>query len=177
MTNVVLAPWVGPSDLHFASAALLLAGATGGNDDTTWPAANRAYVVPFTMNGDYTGTMFWWVNGTVGGHNVDIGIYDADTNALVTSTGSTAQSGTSNFQRVSKSFSLSSGRYYLAFAVDSAAARIHTHQAVGNVSLQTLKLVGCAEMSTAFPLPATFVPAALANTILVQAGFGTQLSP
>jgi hypothetical protein len=65
----------------------------------------------------------WWRNGTAVAGNVDCGVFALD-GTLIVSCGSTAQSGTSNFQIVTVTETLlAPGAYYLALAASSTSAQ------------------------------------------------------
>lgn len=136
-----------------------------------WPAANRAFACPLYLDFDYPMQRMWWVNGSTAAGNVDIGIYDARNNLLLSS-GATAQAGTSAFQYVTKQALLRRGAYWLALSLSSTSG---TLQRSNTLSTAVLRLSGYAQMASAHPLPATLVPAAMASTFFPC--FGITTSP
>lgn len=125
-----------------------------------WPAANTAYFMPFTVEQPFTVTQIFTYTQTSSG-NIDMGIYAEDGTRL-TSTGSTAASGTNTVQAVDiTDITLTPGRYYLAMAVDNT-----THSAYrwsNNFGLEFQRATGCFQMASAFPLPATATFATLTS--------------
>lgn len=86
---VVLDGWT----THMLHANASLLGAATAS--TAWPANNKAYFYPVTLNDWVTVyQMFFYVGATSSG-NIDVGIYDSQKNKIITS-GSTAMSATIN---------------------------------------------------------------------------------
>jgi len=121
--------------------------------NSTHQTANRALTYPFTLREAKTLRSFWIANGTTGvSGNLDIGIYHQSTLAKITSTGSTAQSGTGNLQVVDVTdVPLDAGRYVLAFAMDNTTGNIAAFTAGG----ATMHAAGVCIQESAFPLPST----------------------
>lgn len=125
----------------------------------TWPASNRAILVPFRLWKPHTIAKVFVANGAAVSGNIDVGVYDEKFTRLVAA-GSTAQAGTS----VNQVFDVTDtqigpGLFYLACALDN------TTGAVLRSSLQTqfCRAVGVVQMASAFVLPATITPAAPAS--------------
>ena len=97
--------------------------------------------------------------GTVSG-NVDAGIYNADGTKLV-SFGSTAQTPTSNAQTFAISATtLTPGLYYAALALSNATGQIFAYT---SITAEKCRVLGLAQMASAFPLPATATFASAAS--------------
>lgn len=129
----------------------------------TWPAANRALFLPFTITAPYLVQRVWWANGATVNGNVDCGIYSSDGTKLA-SVGSTAQVGTSVVQSVALAapLLLLPGSYYMALVLSSATATvIRTSAAVA-----ACQMMGMAQQATALPLPATATFATIASAAL-----------
>ncbi len=95
--------------------------------------------------------MFVFNGGTASG-NVDVGIYDAFGNKMVTM-GTTAQAGTSALQTFDiTDTTLNPGNYYMACAMDGTTGTALRYT-LG--SLQVVRATGVLSQSTAFALPTT----------------------
>lgn len=139
--------------------------------NNTWPVNNRAFFVPFAIEGPLTVAKLWLANGGVAAGNFDIGIYDAALTKLV-STGSTAQSGTNVLQVVSVGpYRLSAGQFFLALGMSNTSG-----QALADTNLTTeqLRMVGVFTQESAVALPATATPASAASAFLPLFGLGTK---
>lgn len=136
---------------------------------STWPVANLAVFIPFALRTPYLVKRLWWANGATANGNVDCGIYSAG-GTLLTSTGSTAQSGTAVVQSVALGtpLLLSPGAYYMALASSSTTA---TFIQATNGSIQSEQMCGLAQQASALPLPATATFATIANVKFPFFGF------
>lgn len=135
-----------------------------------WPSANLALFVPLRLPNSTTIKRFWYISGNATG-NVDIGLYDAAGNKIV-STGSTAQ-GTSNqidFISVT-STPVSVGDYYLAIAYASTTATPFRATSPG-----VARYLGVVQMASALPLPTTATFAAAGQDYVPWFGFSTLAS-
>lgn len=144
-------------------------GTTGGAAaSATWPTANLAIFIPFTLSAPYTVTqMFLW-NGATATGNFDLGIYDHVGTKLV-SAGSTAQSGTSVIQVVNVTDTqLGPGLFYMALAMDGTSGTV-ARTAPARTAF--CKILGMAQMASAFPLPTTATYATVANSFIPFFGF------
>lgn len=130
-----------------------------------WPAANRAFFVPFATARYITVKQMAWQNGSTVSGNLDVGIYDIDGNQLVHS-GSVAQSGISAAQIADiTDTALDPGQYFMAMAVDNTTG---LYFRVSNADAQLLQVFGMQQMDTAFPLPSTATFANPATAYLPQ---------
>jgi len=124
---------------------------------TNWPVANRAFYVPVRITSPFTVDRVFWINGSVVGGNVDVGIYSFDGTRLISS-GAIVQSGINVIQISNVANTLiGPGLYYLAVSLSSTTGRLSKsvptqYQAVG---------LGMLEQDTANPLPAVATFAAL----------------
>lgn len=129
----------------------LLFPAAGQPASAAWPAANRAIFVPFVLPDSMSIVKVRWYNGSGVNGNVDCGVYDAAGTRLF-STGSTAQSGTSQWQAVDIADVYLPGRQLLYMALASSSATgAFGRWTVANV----LPAYGVRQLDTAFALPAT----------------------
>lgn len=170
--------WLTPTsiDIHpFADEAI---GAMGrdiqGNNpaSTAWPAANRALGFWFTLEQQTTFACFFVANGATVSGNFDISVYN-ESFAELFSTGSTAQSGTSANQSVAQTFTLPPGLYYCNLAFDNTTATV---QAKTAAAAATPASHGFVQMSSAFPLPSTFVPELYGTTTVPLFGISQKAS-
>lgn len=121
-----------------------------------WPLASVAIFVPFILPEPCTVTKLWWINNTVPSPapNVDVGIYDADGNRLVSS-GSTAQFTVQNVQSVDVADTRLDRQktYYLAMSVDVITAG--TGFVFANLAAGLCQALGMVRQTSGFPLPLT----------------------
>lgn len=129
-----------------------------------WPAANLAIYIPFRVAGIAIATKIFWYNGaTVGTNSVDVGIYDAQGNKLVSS-GSTLTAGVSSLQSADiTDTTLRRGLYFMAMAVNGTT---DTFSRASSVDVRHLRGVAMYQQATAFNLPTTAVFAAVTNAYL-----------
>jgi hypothetical protein len=146
----------------------LAAGGLGTPASAAWPGANLAIFYPFCLAGFYLVRKLWWANGATATGNVDAGIYTIG-GARLTSTGSTAQAGTSVVQSVTLGtpLLLASGSYYMALAASSASATFLRH----SIGARALNRFGMAEQTaSAFPLPDPITPITMTDTTVALCG-------
>lgn len=126
----------------------------GDAASTTWPTANLAMLVPFSLAYRVTVHRMWMFNGSSVAGNIDIGVYDTSGTRLG-STGSTAQSGTSVPQNVnSTDFDIGPGVFYMALACSSTSANIFAASAsTGGEPI--LASMGLVKVASSFPLPSS----------------------
>lgn len=127
---------------------------------STYPAANRALAFPFVIAHPFLVRKVFWLNGTTATtDSADVGVY-TEAGALLVSGGGTAISGASGTQEVNVTDTLlRPGRYWCAYAQNGVTATPIMSATVAGL----LRAVGCAQMATAYVLPATFTPAAVAS--------------
>ncbi len=149
------------------TAARELAGITGGN--LTW-VANLAVYVPFSLPFYYPAARIYWCNGGTASGNVDVGIYSQGGTRMYSS-GSTAQSGTSQLQYVDfTDMILSPGKYYMGVVCSAATANLMYGSSA--VAAAGLALAGCLEEALgATTLPATMTPIEIAHALYPLVGF------
>lgn len=143
--------------------AFVAATRSASTNSVAWPAANRAFFVPFVVYTPVVIAKMFFENGATINGAFDIGIYDSQANRLVSS-GSTAHSGANAFQTVDISdTTLIPGVYYMALCFDGTTATVRSY--TGSVA----PLWGAAGVlmqdlgSVTLPNPATF--AAYAGTL------------
>lgn len=130
-----------------------------GPNDTTWPAANRAIFIPFRIAAPMVVRRLGLLKGAGVSGNFDLGVYGEKGNRLV-STGSTPDTVSSNAQFVDVNDTvLTPGLFYMAMAADNTTLSILSG-AVGTIQSM---LLGMAQQSSAFPLPATATFARIAS--------------
>jgi hypothetical protein len=139
----------------------LPAGNTTAFATSAWFSASTALFIPFVVNGSFSCKNIWFMNGAVASGNIDLGIYTS-AGVRVASIGSTAQAGTNAPQVVALVASLTPGDYYLAAALDNIVGTCF----FGNTITNGGRVLGMAQMASAFPLPsnATFASIAVSST-------------
>ena len=137
---------------------------------SAWGTANVAIHMPFIVRHSFPIKQLRLVNGAAVSGNLDLGVYDSDAEGLartlLVSTGSTAQSGTTDVQLVNVSTNiLSAGLYYMASVLDNGTGevfgpslRLQTNLSSAD-SINTMD--GVFQEASAFPLPATATPVLL----------------
>lgn len=137
------------------------------------PAASRCLFIPFTLDTALLVYEMFWVNGSANGNNVDVGLYDETLTSLVT-LGSTATSGTGTAGYQVGAITdvlLDRGRYFMGFTCDGTTSQFQRW----NPNARWLRLQGCLEKLTTFPLPTgTVTPTAVANAQVPQFGLHGQ---
>lgn len=118
-----------------------------------WPSANRAYLIPFSIDAPFKVARVFAYNGGTASGNFDIGVYDRY-GGLITSIGSTAQSGTSSIQQVSIGSppTLEPGIYCMAISRSNTTATNFRAAAPQNI----LTAAGMRQRDSSVPLPSTF---------------------
>lgn len=148
---------VGSSVQNYASAA--------------YPAANRAYYIPFHLDEPILVTKLFCANGATVSGNVDMGIYDSNFTRIV-SIGSTVQAGTSALQAFDITDTLiGPGDFYLAIALDNATGTIYNGT---NPTLPVVQAAGILMQASAFPLPANATPVTSSATTVPLVGLRTK---
>lgn len=133
-----------------------------------FPSANRAYYIPILVPYAVVVTKLFCINGGTAGNNFDIGIYDVAGTKIV-STGSTAQSGTSQVQTVDITDTiLGPGLFYMALACNGTSATFAVWSSGGT---RFMNAIGAFTQSTAFALPATATFATAASFYIPIIGF------
>jgi hypothetical protein len=150
-----------------------LAGMVAANFvSTTYPTTNLCIAVPFEIAGSFLVRKVFWFNGTTAGTNsVDVGVYE-ESGKLIVSGGGTLSSGASATQEVDVADTqLKAGRYWLAYSQNGTTA---TPMMSTNAAGLT-RAMGVAQMATAYPLPATFVPAVHVNGNIPLMGISSRV--
>ena len=153
------------------------AGQWGGLVDTAWPAANRAIAYPFVLCAPITFTTLFAMLGATNSGNFDVGIYAADGTKIISAGATAMNAGASVPQLITvTSTTIGPGLYYCAMAVDNTTATLQNFQ-IGTV-LTNVGLIGCgcAQMASAYVLPATFTFAQIAANYLPWCGVSTRSS-
>lgn len=141
------------------------------NNPTSWPVANQALYVPFSLSTPITFSTMFLMVGTASG-NVDLGVFDSAGTKIV-STGSTAVSGSTAIQTISvTSTRLAPGQYYLAMSYSASTGSAVFRVLVSNS--QFLQAAGCAQQTSSLPLPATATFASITNTFVPMFGLSTR---
>jgi hypothetical protein len=148
-------------NLDVGVTQLWLNGGAASRTGTAWPSANLAIFVPVVVGTPFTVMRFGVENGTVSG-NLDAGIYTSE-GKLIISTGSTAQSGVSQWQSIDVTDTLiPPGLYYLALALNNGTGQV----ARCGFTALNLRQSGVMQMASAFALPATATFATMAQAYL-----------
>lgn len=133
--------------------------------------ANKASIVPFTLEEASIIYQISWLNGPTVSGNVDAGIYDRYGKKIIT-TGSTAQAGTSALQFVDITDTpLIPGYYFMAIVIDNGTGNMYTVNGGNNPSQFCAPGYGYAEMTSAFVLPTTITFGKPVSNWLVWAMF------
>lgn len=157
---VTISPY---SAIH--SEGLTIPPQSGPPSSSTWVASNRAVAYPIYLPDWVTVTKLWLANVVHSG-NVDMGIYN-ESFALLVSRGGTASAGDNQNQIFDiTDTTLAPGRYYVATVMDNATATVLRSA----ISTPMQRFMGLVQMASAYPLPATFVPATMANAHIPFAG-------
>lgn len=139
---------------------------------SAYQLANRAILVPFVLMEEVTVVKLFVFNGGTVSGNVDVGIYDASYNRLV-SAGSTAQTGTGRIQEFDVGdTTIGPGQFYMAMAPDNTNG--HYIRWPLDVSVDGGEMLGLLEDESAFPLPDPLVPIAFDNSTILPI-FGLSL--
>lgn len=143
-------------------------GIAFGNTTATWPAANTAFFIPFTLEIPGIPQLMAWENQATVSGNADVGIYDLQGKRLV-STGSKAQSGINTLEtQTLAEITLNPGYYFMAMALDNLLGIVRNAPA-----LLPALAVGVQKMVSAFPLPETATLASITTGFvpLLSVGF------
>lgn len=140
----------------------LRVGASAGVPaSSTWPAANRALFVPFTLASNYNMARIWWANGATANANIVAGIYTVGGTKLA-DTGSTAQAGTNVVQSAALALYLTPGAYYMALLFSATTGTIFRTTATTVSIEQTMGMAQQAVGATSLPATASFATVATA---------------
>lgn len=142
-----------------------LSGSNLATASLTWPSANRAFFIPLWLPFPYNVRRVFWGNGSGTGGNTDVGVYNWD-GVKILSGGGEAQSGTSTIQYSATAINviLSPGRYYLAAAY-SGTTNVAWGLGSGSLTTSRLRLAGCFQQASAYPLPSTFAISAVGSAM------------
>ena len=131
-----------------------------------WPTANKAIYVPFVVHNQMTAVKLFVQNAATVSGNIDLGLYDAFGNRLVSS-GSTAQAGTSALQSFDVTDTLLlPGVYYMACALNNGTGTVLG----GAFTVNGIGAMGVLEQTSAFALPATATMVAPTGTFIPSIG-------
>lgn len=136
--------------------------AAGTNSSPT-RTANAGYFFPIYVEKQIALTRLWVFNGSAVSGNLDIALYNS-AGTRVVSTGSTAQSGTSSVQKVTVSYTLDPGFYWIGVALDNATG---TFRQIGS---QPANSMGAFTATSSFPLPASLPTPTSSITSVVYCG-------
>ncbi len=116
-----------------------------------WPAANRGYGIPFSLDKPYEVRRALLYNGATVSGNFDIGVLDRYGDRI-TSIGSTAQAGVSSIQQVAfgSPVTLDPGVYILALGINNTTATVFRTATPAAL----LSMAGMRQFDS-FPIPAT----------------------
>jgi hypothetical protein len=160
--EITITPW----SMQSLGVALFMANSTPASNN--FVTASLAVFIPFVVPEPMVCTKLFWGNGTAVAGNLDAGIYDTAGTRLV-STGTTAQSGTTNVQVVDiTDMALARGLYYLAFASDTSGATQKVYAALPAAGIP--QSLGLLQMAAAFVLPSTATYAKYASAFMPLVG-------
>lgn len=138
----------------------------------TYPAASRALAIPFWIAYPFLVRKVFWFNGaTASTDSADVGVY-TEAGARLVSGGGTTISGANATQEVDVTDTLlQPGRYWMAYSQNGVTATpiMSNAGSAGNV-----RAAGCAQMASAYVLPSTFTPAAIASPLIPLIGIASR---
>jgi len=137
---------------------------SAGPGSGAWPTANKAFYQPIYIPESCTMTHFVYYGDGASG-NVCMALYNSAGVRLVT-TGSVAHVGGTSAHVIAANYSLDTGAYFIGCAMDNAAGSMFRY----NASIQILRLAGCFQETSAFPLPTTATFAVMTVAYLPMAG-------
>lgn len=145
--------------------------AASNTTSITYPGASRALAVPFEIAYPFLVRKVFWLNGTTAStDSADVGVY-TEAGARLVSGGGTAISGTNSMQEVDVTDTLlRPGRYWLAYAQNGVTATPYGFSTTAAV----WRACGAAQMASAYVLPSTFTPAAVAGTTIPLFGIAAR---
>lgn len=150
--------WTGDARHGIGAGSRAIMAGSGGFSSVGWTTANQAIYAPIVVPYPYpVRNMFVYNYATVAG-NCDVGIYNDDL-TLIVSAGSTVQAGASALQFFAVDLTLNPGCYYLGLSSNSTTA---TFAAMVSGTATRHRYLGILQQATAFPLPATITPVAIA---------------
>lgn len=171
MTRVLLSdPWFDP----FFHRQVIANQGTQGDlaAGTIVTVANHAHYIPviFPKSCTLYAVYFAAANGT---GNYDLGLYDGETLALITSTGSTAMTAAGVKTLSLSDYRVKGGKlYYAALALSSTTGQVY-RPAYGAAPTPAMIAAGWGMEASALPLPATATPVTTtAYTVCPFFGFG-----
>jgi hypothetical protein len=130
---------------------------------TPWPVANRALLIPFSIDTEGLISTVAIANGAAVSGNIDVGIYNAEFQRLV-SVGGIRQRGINTTQALAlPQLLLTAGAYWLAFVLDNLVGTIMCMTGLASPQAQQ---IGIVEASAAYPLPARLTPSTPSMGIL-----------
>jgi hypothetical protein len=151
--NVLLPPLniVTPWSMESANAGAAVASTTPVSDNVY--IQNQDYYYPFELDVCATAFKMFIMNGITINGNIDLGIYDAEWNKVVT-LGATAQAGATAIQEGNiTDTDLLPGQYWMGFSGSSATGSIWSLAAGTDENI--LPQAACYTQATAHPLPTT----------------------
>lgn len=134
----------------------------------SWPNANQAVYIPFSIPFTYQVKRVFWANGTTAAGNSSMAFMSADGGQRLATTGAVANSGASSLQYVNLDFILSPGSYYLAYSNDGTASRVTL---LSTISANFGRHMGCYQQASAHPIPSSMTPAQYASACYMYCGF------
>lgn len=132
------------------------AAPSGGFQNSGVLGGSNVFLYPAFITEPYRIQRLFVINGSVAAGNSDVGVYD-DAGALLVSAGSTAMTGTLQAQTWTVDYTLSPGRFWIAFGNNSTTAQFPSATNIQPYG----SLPGFAQhIGTSVPLPSTITPAA-----------------
>ena len=141
----------------FGTESLGSVGSVGAGASATWLNANLAIFIPFRISRTIIPTYGFVLNGSAVAGNWQVGVYDTN-GMLICATVSSAQTTVSSissavlFTATVSSPSIGPGVFYMAISLTNSTGTIYKAATPGATMM---RIMGCAHMQTAAPLPAT----------------------
>lgn len=119
-TDQILPPTISSNSMYSLGGVAMATSL--GSSNSSWPANNNAYFIPFSLPAPFVVRAGFWHNGATTSGNVDFGVYDLG-RSLIVSSGSTAQGTVSVPQIVTLTETiLAPGAYYFALSCDNTTS-------------------------------------------------------
>jgi hypothetical protein len=128
-----------------------ITGTLGTPASATWLNANLAIFVPFRLTSPMLVTGVWAFNGATAGGTTSIGVYSKDGIKLLSCASTTQTTINSITTMAISNVIIGPGLFYMAMS-QSLSTSTYFRSAL---TAQFSKVVGCATMQTAHPLPST----------------------
>jgi hypothetical protein len=142
---------------------------TDDGASTVWPSANLGFKIRLFNARAFTPTHAFWKNGAAVAGNVDVGVYEPDSETLIAQLdgGAEAQAGVNAMQFDAFTTPIPAGYVDIAISLsDGATATLFAQTET------VVRAMAASQMAAAHVLPATWVPADPSNFAAILPLFG-----